>query len=121
MSKMVRIQSTTTINVTCGLQHKDLTNPDAHIPERLKVSPEWCKCTVLIREGVGNYPAEIAEWETVKALVIHKVLTIGEVFESEDEADKKIVEDFEYKKSTMQANEEKRQRRSKKALEDIAD
>ena len=78
MKAYVKIQSSTTINVTAGLQCKNVTNPDAHVPDRLKVNPSWPKCTVLIREGVHWYPSEITEWPTVKALANDKILTIGE-------------------------------------------
>ena len=43
MAKFVQIQSDVTIRVTTGLQNKDVTNPDAHVPDRLKVNPEWPK------------------------------------------------------------------------------
>lgn len=79
MSKeFIRIQSSKTINVTGGLQNKDVTNPDAHIPDRLKVQPTWPKLTCLIKEGVGVYPAEIVDWNTVKALQKDGIITIGE-------------------------------------------
>lgn len=78
MSKFVRIQSNETIHVTCGLQNKDVTNADAHVPDRLKVSATWPKAIVLIQRGAHMYPSEIAEWPTVKALAKDKVLTIGE-------------------------------------------
>ena len=81
----VRIQSNVTINVTMGLQNQDVTNADAHVPDRLKVNPLWPKLTVLIRQGVHWYPSEIAEWPTVKALVEDKVLTIGEFSDSCEE------------------------------------
>lgn len=81
MAKFVRIQSEVTIKVTTGLQNKNETDYDAHIPDRLKVSPEWPKHTVLIRKGAHKYPAEIAEWPSVKALANDKVLTIGETTE----------------------------------------
>lgn len=116
MSKVIRIQSTTTITVTCGLQHKDMTNPDAHIPDRLKVSPEWTKCTVLIREGVGYYPAEIAEWESVKALVGCGVFTLGEISEATDEQ-KLMVDEFESKRAEIIEPK----RRGRKSLEDITE
>lgn len=83
----VRIQSNVTINVTMGLQNQDVTNADAHVPDRLKVNPLWPKLTVLIRQGVHWYPSEIAEWPTVKALVEDKVLTIGEFSDSCEEQD----------------------------------
>jgi len=84
MAKMVQIHSNATIRVTTGLQNEDVTNPDAHIPDRLKVNPEWPKYQVLIRAGQGMYPAEIAEWPSVKALVADKILTIGAISEVVD-------------------------------------
>lgn len=82
MTKQVRIQSTVTITVTPGLHHKDVTNKDAHIPDRLKVSPLWPKATVMIRQGANYYPAEIVEWPTVKALEKDGILTIGQIEEA---------------------------------------
>lgn len=84
MVKMVQIHSTTTINVTTGLQHKDVTNPDAHVADRLKVSAEWPRHTVLIREGQHLYPAEIKDWNTVKALANDKIITIGSVIDLDE-------------------------------------
>lgn len=84
MAKFVQIQSNTTIRVTTGLQNKDVTNPDAHVPDRLKINPEWPKYQVLIKQGAHKYPAEIAEWPTVKALVKDKIITIGSVSELDE-------------------------------------
>lgn len=81
MTKMVQIHSNITIRVTTGLQNQDVTNVDAHIPDRLKVNPEWPKHQVLIRAGQGIYPAEIVEWPSVKALAADKILTIGAISE----------------------------------------
>lgn len=95
----VRIQSNVTINVTMGLQNQDVTNADAHVPDRLKVNPLWPKLTVLIRQGVHWYPSEIAEWPTVKALVEDKVLTIGEFSDSCEEQ-----EETQATKDALKAN-----------------
>ena len=81
----VRIHSNKTIRVTCGLQNKDVTNPDAHVPDRLKVSPSWPTCCVIISSGSHLYPSEIAEWHTVKALAKEKVLTIGDFTDDDSE------------------------------------
>lgn len=93
MAKFVQIQSDVTIRVTTGLQNKDVTNPDAHVPDRLKVNPEWPKHQVLIRKGAHRYPAEIAEWASVKALAKDKVLTIG----SAEEVDESKLDELEQK------------------------
>ena len=86
--KYVRIHSQKTIQVTCGLQNKDVTNPDAHVADRLKISPSWPRCSIIISEGSHLYPSEIAEWKTVKALTKDKVITIGEFTDNEDKDDK---------------------------------
>lgn len=119
MSKLVRIQSTITISVTPGLQAKDVTNPDAHIADRLKVSAEWPKCTVLIKEGVGMYPADIVEWNTVKALAKDEILTIGETREVSTEEEKQTIEEFEHKIESIEEIKTKRTKRAK--LEDVAE
>lgn len=79
MTELVTIQSSRTIRVTSGLQYDDVTNPDAHIPDRLKVKPNWAKKMYIIKEGKYDYPAEIAEWNTVKALERDGILTIAPV------------------------------------------
>lgn len=96
--KFIKIQSTMNITVTAGLQGLDVTNADAHVPDRLKVQSLWPKLTVDIHEGVGNYPEYIKDWNTVKALVRDKVLTIGAVVESE------ITEDEKAKKAALDEN-----------------
>lgn len=93
MAKFVQIQSSVTIRVTTGLQNKDVTNPDAHVPDRLKVNPEWPKHQVLIRKGAYRYPAEIVEWESVKALANDKILTIGSI----EEVDENKLDELEQK------------------------
>lgn len=100
MAKLVQIQSSTTIRVTTGLQNKDVTNPDAHVPDRLKVNPLWPKHMVLIKAGVGFYPVEIKDWPSVKKLAEDKVITIGQ--EVEQEADEKQTKDI----ATAQAAKE---------------
>lgn len=83
----VRIQSNITIRVTGGLQNLDVTNPDAHVADRLKISPTWPKSIVLIEAGAHTYPSEIIEWPTVQALAKDKVLTIGELLDKPDAED----------------------------------
>lgn len=86
--------------MTTGLQNKDVTNPDAHVPDRLKVNPLWPKHMVLIRQGVGFYPVEIKDWPSVKKLAEDKIITIGQ--EVEQEADEKQTKDI----ATAQAAKE---------------
>lgn len=85
----VRISSTKTIRVTCGLQFEDVTNKDAHIPDRLRVLEKWSGFCILITKGEPKtYPSEILEWPTVKSLIDAKVLTVdnSNVDEPDDKA-----------------------------------
>ena len=111
-SNTVRIQSSMTITVTSGLQCKDVTNADAHIPDRLKVAPEWPKYSIQIMQGVGEYPAEIAKWNTVKALVEAGVMTISQ---STNEA--KEEEALNAKKEENQG----KQRKNAKSLDELVE
>lgn len=117
MNDLVRIQSTKTINVTSGLQHKNLTNPDAHVPDRLKVSPEWPKCTVLIHQGVGEYPAEIINWPTVQALMRKNILTVGEKIAAVTDEQKQTITDFAAKQMAVAQSTKQRKRKS---LDDVS-
>lgn len=119
----VRIQSNITINVTAGLQNEDVSDKDAHIPDRLKVNPMWPKMTCMIMQGAGVYPACIATWNTVKALEKDGILTIGEFT---DDGDEKAV-DLKQKLDASIAEVEARLEHQKKVrkvsdlkLEDLA-
>ena len=81
----VRIQSSVTITVFPSLINQDVTNPDAHVPDRLKVNPMWPRLGVEIKQGMGWYPSEIAEWDAVKCLANDKLLTIGEFSDTCDD------------------------------------
>lgn len=82
----VYIQSNISIVVTAGLQNDNVTNPDAHVPDRLKVNPIWPKLRVMIKAGRHIYPKLITEWNSVKALVKDGILTIGEEADSPNDA-----------------------------------
>lgn len=112
----VRIQSAKTINVTIGLQCQDVTNADAHIPDRLKVNPLWPKASVLITSGVGIYPSEIVEWPTVKALITDNILTIGEYLDEPIANDMATV-----KQSIIATTEEINTARKTKRAQSLAD
>lgn len=93
--EFVYIQSTTTIVVAPGLQNEDVTNPDAHVPDRLRINPVWPKMRIMIKEGRHIYPKMIKDWPSVKALIKDNVLTIGEeVDDVDDNALKEKVEDI---------------------------
>lgn len=114
----VRIQSNETIVVTSGLQHIDVTNPDAHVPDRLKINPSWPKTTCQISKGVGVYPSYVAEWPTVKALVKDKVLTIGEYLDDGDENAQKVKEELDRELKTIEPNNKETKQTN---LEDLID
>ena len=119
--KFVRIQSSIDISVTAGLQGKDLTRKDSDIPDRLKVSPEWPKLTMFIHKGTGNYPAEIAEWNTVKCLAKDKVLTIGEIVDESETTEEEIKSANTLKRNIENAKTEvKRKKKSTATLDEIA-
>ena len=113
----VRIQSNETIVVTAGLQHMDVTNPDAHVPDRLKISPSWPKTTCQISQGVGVYPAYVAKWPTVKALAKDNILTIGEYLETADENAQKVKEELDRELKSMEPNKKETKQTN---LEDLA-
>lgn len=94
MKEYVYIQSTTSVMVTAGLQAENVTNPDAHVPDRLRINPNWPKLTMMIKTGRHVYPSFIVEWPTVKALVKDNVLTIGEYVDSADEKVEKKAKDI---------------------------
>lgn len=88
MKNYVRITSEMDVTVSAGLQSINMTNKDAHVADRLNVKSAWVGTRILIRKGTSYYPAEIAQWDAVKALAKDKVLTIGEeVDEIADDAE----------------------------------
>ena len=78
MKKFVRIQSDVDIVVSAGLQSINMSNKDAHVADRLNVKSAWVGTRTLIKKGMGYYPSEIKNWDSVKALAKDKLLTIGE-------------------------------------------
>lgn len=86
----VYIQSTMTIVVTPGLQNENVTNPDAHVPDRLRINPLWPKMRIMIKEGRHIYPKMIKDWPVVKNLIKDNILTVGE--EVDNVEDKALIE-----------------------------
>lgn len=92
--KFIRIQSTRNIEVTPGLLSIDMTNPDAHVPDRFKVATGGTSgMRVLLKEGTHYYPACIKGWSVMPALARDKIITIGEEVDATDEADAKAIYD----------------------------
>lgn len=90
MAEMVKISSTMAVRVTTGLQNQDVTNPDAHVPDRLKVNPQWPKHMILIRQGVHEYPKEMLDWPSVQALAKQNIITIGSTSEKSELNEKEL-------------------------------
>ena len=76
--KFIRIESKMNITVTTELAHMDVSEPDAHVPDRLRIAPQWQHTTVDIKQGTGYYPAYIKDWNSVQVLSKANVLTLGE-------------------------------------------
>ena len=74
---------------------------------------------LVIKEGVGTYPAEIVEWATVQALARDKIITIGEIMQPNTDEEKAIVDEFEQKANSVEEIKTRRTRRAK--LEDVAE
>lgn len=119
--KFVSIQSSIDIAVTAGLQMLDVTNKDAHIPDRLKVQALWPRVTVMIYKGVGKYPAEITEWESVKKLVEAKILTIGQIDEEATEAEKEVANKLDIEMEDIKSQIAAMKKEKKKNLAEIAE
>ena len=76
--KTITIQATQSVIVTPDLEVKDLTDINSTAPNKLRAVMNWQSGPVKISQGVGEYDARIKEWQTVKALVKAKILTISE-------------------------------------------
>lgn len=77
MGKFIRVQSDINIDVTPGLMYIDMTNEDAHIPDRFRVASAWIQSRISIRQGAHYYPAKIKNWGSVISLVDHGQITLG--------------------------------------------
>lgn len=76
--------SGTTIVVTRGVECINSTNIKSPMGDRLSIKPAWTNFQVVLKIGVGYYPIEIKNWNTVKNLEKDRQVTIGKEV---DEAD----------------------------------
>ena len=91
MGKFIRVQSDVNIDVTPGLRYIDMTNEDAHVPDRFRVASAWIQSRISIRKGAHYYPAKIQNWGSVISLIDHGKITLGtECDEIPDEAEAKL-------------------------------
>lgn len=75
----------------------------------------WTNTRVLIRQGIGTYPAEIADWNSVKTLVNNFHITISSNANGTAEAsDVKAVEAAKKAEAIGKAQEAEKARREKK-------
>lgn len=104
--EFITIHSDVTIMVTPGLQHRNITNKDSRLENRMRVAPSWQKAGVLITKGKGIYPAEIAEWNTVKILIKKGVFTLSDDANLASEPEEKVRKAKADKKAVVEAEKE---------------
>ena len=117
MKEYVYIQSKKSIVVTAGLQNENVTNPDAHIPDRLKINPVWPKLRIMIKAGRHIYPSLITQWNSVKALVKDSIITIGE--EVDNPNDEKMEERAKDLKAELDKVNKRTRRTKEVKLEEV--
>lgn len=108
MKRFIRIQSSKNINVTAGLQSIDMSNKDAHVADRLNISQVWTGTRVLIKEGVGYYPAVINTWPAAKKMAELNILSFGEMTDECPEQYKEYAEELEKKLELAETNYKRR-------------
>lgn len=86
MKKFVKIVNSLNVAVTVnrGLSYIDTTNFKSPVKDRMAVKPTWTKLRVKIEPGVHWYPAEVADWDDVKALTSNGTLTVAEKSDGEN-------------------------------------
>lgn len=86
MNKKITINSLQTIVVTPNTNIKDLTDKNnTSNPNKLRAQLDWSnEKPVKILQGVYEYDASIEKWDSVKALVDAKVITISKSFDDFD-------------------------------------
>lgn len=91
MEKKITINSLQTIVVTPNTNIKDLTDKNNTAnPNKLRAQLDWGnEKPVKILQGVYEYDANIEKWDSVKALVNAKVITISKSFDAFDENENK--------------------------------
>lgn len=77
MKKFVQIASSVNINVAPDLRCIDATNPTAPMADKLSVKSAWSRFIVPVKMGMAWYPAQLKNWDSVKALANDGIFTIG--------------------------------------------
>jgi hypothetical protein len=102
-----------------------ITSNPATENKPLNPNPLWTKTRILIQKGIHDYPAEIKDWDTIKALAKNFIITIGEVKEGEltdltmEEAVKNKKQAESIAKEEKAVTDKKKARKQK--LEELAD
>ena len=83
MDKKITINSLQTIVVTPNTNIKDLTDRNnTSNPNKLRAQLDWREDRpVKILQGVYEYDAKLEKWNSVKALVEAKIITISKGFD----------------------------------------
>lgn len=120
--RFVQISNNTNqfIRVVPEMKLINATNIKTPARDRLNVKPAWQKFGIVIEPQLGYYPAEVANWNTVKSLVKAKKFTIGAYCDEADiseEAWIKKAQDMEKKLKNANAQFEKDVANAKKVLE----
>jgi len=68
MKKYVFIQSDRNINVTSGLDVKNITNPSLAVKDNMKVKALWPQTTVMLLQGKHLYPIVVSTFKSVQSL-----------------------------------------------------
>ena len=91
MDKKITINSLQTIVVTPNTNIKDLTDKNnTSNPNKLRAQLDWGnEKPVKILQGVYEYDANIEKWDSVKALVEAKIITISKGFDLFDVSENK--------------------------------
>ena len=124
--KFIKISSNYTYYVFPDLGYYDQTDTTNPVnPNKLNIRANWTRKEVKIKRGIHWYPAEISEWNTVKALSDDAKITIGEIKDSitdaNEESEAKTVSDNLKKAEIDIARQEAKLNSTKKKTKSMAD
>lgn len=122
--KVITINSTQNVFVygTAYTQSLDKGNK-----EGMNINPStWVNTKVLIKQGIFDYPEELASWESVKSLEKAKVLSIGASYESDEKVEDEVVNAVKAKETADTLEKEEKATTARKAkkrtkLEELAE
>lgn len=123
MSKYITILASRTIYVTKDLNCVDYTDRNAAKENKLNVKPVWTGSRIKLAKGTFDYPAEIAEWFSVKQLAKDGTISIGGIKDDSEKLSENAKQDEEKlaEAKAAQAREVKKNKKQKATLEEIAE